>query len=122
MKIRPDEPIEEFARRFRAEHANAPLGPVADKVLLDNDRVRIWEMSLAPGEASSLHRHDLDYMVILIDGDRIAGIPGPASSRGGRAADVVQGRVAYLKRGETEWAVNIGERPYRELLIELKDT
>ena len=25
------------------------------------------------------------------------------------------------KRGETEWAVNIGDKPYRELLIELKD-
>jgi hypothetical protein len=121
MKTVSDEALDDFARRFQAEHANAPLGPVANNVLIDNDRVRIWEMSLAPGEASPLHHHDLDYMVILIEGDRIAGIPGPQSSRRARAADVVPGRVAYLARGETEWAVNIGEKPYRELLIELKD-
>ncbi|HZR84875.1 MAG TPA: cupin [Candidatus Binatia bacterium] len=112
--------LEEFARRFAAEHANDPLGPVATRVVVDNDRVRIWEMELAPGEASSLHRHDLDYMVILLDGDHIAAVPGPGSARGPRVADVTPGRVAYLRGGESEWAVNVGDRHYRELLIELK--
>jgi len=121
MRIRPDEPLEEFAARFREAHRRAPLGPVAGRVVQENDRVRIWEMALAPGEASALHRHDLDYMVILLEGDRIAGIPGPESSRSARAAEVVPGFVSYLTRGETEWAVNIGREPYRELLVELKD-
>ncbi len=121
MQIGPDESLEDFALRFRAAHPDAPLGPVATKVKTDNDRVRIWELNLEPGEASHLHRHDLDYMVILIEGDRIAGIPGPESTRTARAADVVPGMVTYLTRGGTEWAVNIGQKPYRELLIELKD-
>jgi hypothetical protein len=102
--------LEKFAERFLAE-----------QVVFENDRVKIWEMTLAPGEASSLHRHDLDYMVILLEGDRIAAVPGPQSKRTPREAEVTLGRVAYLSRGETEWAVNTGQRPYRELLIELKD-
>jgi len=112
--------LEDFARRFRDEHRNAPLGPVASRVLVDNDRVTIWEMTLAPGEASPLHRHDRDYVIVLLEGDRIAAVPGPDSTRGPRQAEVTSGRVAYLSRGESEWAVNIERLPYRELLIELK--
>ena len=113
--------LEEFAVRFRDDHAGAELGPIADRVIFENDRVRVWEMQLAPGSASALHRHDLDYMLIILEGDRIAGIPGPGRTRSAREATVVPGQVFFLGRGETEWAVNRGERTYRELIVELKD-
>jgi hypothetical protein len=113
--------LERFARDFRARHAGAELGEVATRVLFENERVRMWELTLAPGEASALHRHDLDYVIVLLEGDRIAAVPGPGSARGPREAEVTPGRAVYLKRGDSEWAVNTGERPYRELLIELKD-
>ena len=112
--------LEEFARAFRAEHAGEALGAIASRVMFENDRVRVWELTLAPGEASPLHRHDLDYVIILLEGDRIAAVPGPDSLRGPREADVTPGRAFYLASGETEWAVNTGRRPYRELVIELK--
>lgn len=115
------EDLEKFAERFREDHAGAPLGPIADRVLLENDRVRIWEMQLEPGQASALHRHELDYMLIILEGDRIAGVPGPGMTRSAREAAVVPGQVIYLGRGETEWAVNRGSRPYREIIVELKD-
>jgi len=113
--------LDAFAHAFRASHQGAALGPIASKVLFENDRVRIWEMTLAPGEASDLHRHDLDYIIILLEGDRIAGIPGPESKRTPREAAVTPGRTFMLSRGETEWAVNTGEQPYREIIVELKD-
>ena len=100
------------------------LGPVATEVVFENDRVRIWEMRLAPGERSAIHKHDLDYMLVLLEGDRIAADPEPDT--GGAfnqyfEADVVPGSVVYIERGGIETAVNIGEQPYREILIELKD-
>ena len=100
------------------------LGPVATEVVFENDRVRIWEMRLAPGERSAVHKHDLDYMLVLLEGDRIAADPEPDT--GGAfnqyfEADVVPGSVVYIERGGIETAVNIGEKPYREILIELKD-
>jgi hypothetical protein len=100
------------------------LGPVATEVVFENDRVRIWEMRLAPGERSAVHRHDLDYMLVLLEGDHIAADPEPDT--GGAfnqyfEADVVPGSVVYIERGGIETAVNIGEKPYREILIELKD-
>ena len=39
--------------------AEQVLGEVATKVLFENDRVRVWEMRLEPGESSPVHRHDL---------------------------------------------------------------
>ena len=100
------------------------LGPDATEVVFENDRVRIWEMRLAPGERSAIHQHDLDYMLVLLEGDRIAADPEPDT--GGAfnqyfEADVVPGSVVYIERGGIETAVNIGEKPYREILIELKD-
>lgn len=47
-------------------------GDVATKVLFENDRVRVWEMTLEPEARSELHRHDLDYLLVFLEGDRIA--------------------------------------------------
>ena len=47
-------------------------GDIATKLLMENDRVRIWEMRLAPGERSALHRHQNDYVMIQIAGDKMA--------------------------------------------------
>ena len=120
MKPRPEGELAEFARTFRAAHAHETPGAIASSVLLDNERVRIWELALAPGEASALHRHELDYVIVLLEGDRIAAVPAPGSTRGAREAEVTPGRAIYLTRGDAEWAVNTGRLPYRELLIELK--
>ncbi len=98
------------------------LGPIADRILYEDDSVRIWEMVLQPGEDSGRHRHDHDYVVILMEGDRVGihehvlsdGTPG-----GYREADVVAGTVIPLRKGGTETAVNPGTRRYRDIEIEL---
>jgi len=53
------------------------LGKVATRMLFENDRVRIWEMDLPPGGRSDVHRHDLDYVLVILEGDRIAAEPEP---------------------------------------------
>jgi mannose-6-phosphate isomerase-like protein (cupin superfamily) len=109
-----------FATAFRAAHAGAVLGPVAGSILFEDQRVRVWSMTLAPGEASPLHHHDVDYLIVLVAGDRIAAVPGPDSPLPAREAAVTPGRTVFLRAGETEWAVNTGSSEYREILIELK--
>jgi len=99
------------------------LGDVATRLLFENERVRIWEMDLAPGERSATHRHDVDYVLVQIDGDRIAAVPEPDTAGAYRdyiEADVLPGRARYIGRGGIETAVNVGGRRYREILIELK--
>ncbi len=97
------------------------LGEVGSTVLFENDRVRIWEIDLLPGEELPMHHHDLDYAVVVIEGDRIAGIPAEGSSGRHVEADVTRQQMFSLKRGGTERAVNIGTQRYYEVQIELKD-
>lgn len=115
----PDPRLAELADAVRRERAGEALGPIASTVLAETDRVRVWEMRLAPGEISPLHHHDNDYVIVLLAGDRIAAVPGPGSPRAPREAEVTPGRTVCLSAGDTEWAVNTGRTPYREILIEL---
>ena len=99
------------------------LGDVATKVLFENDRVRVWEMDLAPGAQSATHRHDRDYLLVQIDGDRIAARFEPDTAgphRGYVEGEVEPGKTRYITRGGIETAINVGTRRYREILIELK--
>jgi hypothetical protein len=99
------------------------LGKVATRLLLENERVRIWEMDLAPGARSDPHRHELDYVLVQIEGDRIAGKPEPDTAGAYRnyiEAEVEPGKARFIRRGGIETAINVGQRRYREILIELK--
>ena len=99
------------------------LGDVATRLLFENDRVRVWEMNLGPGERSATHRHDLDYVLVQLEGDRIAADfePESAGAHKGHVEGTVElGKTRFIGRGGVETAVNVGERRYREILIELK--
>ena len=102
-------------------------GDIATKLLMENDRVRIWEMRLEPGQTSDLHRHELDYIMIQISGDRMAadfepGSAGPWGNDGARVeGDIAPGNVLYAERGGIETAINVGKEPFYEIVVELKD-
>jgi mannose-6-phosphate isomerase-like protein (cupin superfamily) len=95
------------------------LGDVATRLITENDRVKIWEMDLQPGEESAEHRHDLDYILVILEGDKIAGIC--TDGREDIYADVTPGLSVFVPKGGTEIARNVGRRRYHEILIELKD-
>jgi quercetin dioxygenase-like cupin family protein len=94
-----------------------PLGDVATRLLFENETVKVWEMTLAPGEASALHRHDHPYVMCVLEGSRIdADIVG----KGRLQIPVQPGSVLFVPPGETERAMNATDGPFREILIELK--
>ena len=100
------------------------LGPIANRVLFENERVRIWELRMPPGEDGPVHRHELDHILVQIDGDRMAVVPEPDTQGPYREyleADVVPGQFFYVTRGGVETARNVGQRAYHEIIIELKD-
>ena len=99
-------------------------GDSATTLLFENERVRIWEMRLEPGEEGDLHRHELDHILVQISGDRMAVVPDPKSKsiyNEYLEADVVPGKHFYIERGGIEVARNIGKQAFHEILIELKD-
>jgi beta-alanine degradation protein BauB len=101
------------------------FGGIATKVLMENDQVRIWEMRLAPGEESDLHRHENDYIMIQIAGDKMAARFEPDSGGEWVGHDYIEGEVApgnvlFASAGGIERAVNVGNEEFYEIVVELK--
>ena len=108
---------------FRDEHAGEPIGDVADHVLFEDDNVRIWEMTLEPGDHSALHHHAHDYYLIIFSGDLVAGVVPEEFGMDSFVGIVPEaGNTVGVPKGGTEWAWNIGKETYREYLVELKNT
>jgi quercetin dioxygenase-like cupin family protein len=90
--------------------------PPAEKLLLKNRRVRVWEMSLDPGEIYPLHRHRYPYLSIMLE-DATVALTDP------------MGRVERLRvrKGDVIWRVppddhsvrNVGRTRFRNRLVEL---
>ena len=101
---------------------------IGDTLLFENDRVRIWSLTLEPGEESHEHLHPHDYVLVTIEGDRVAGraTPGQDNPYGEMGGDYVDfpthpGQTLFLDGGVVETAINTGSTTYRNVLIELKD-
>ncbi|MEL7210788.1 MAG: cupin [Actinomycetota bacterium] len=100
------------------------LGDIGTKVVFEDDRVRVWTLALGPGEKSAVHRHELDHLLIQVAGDRVAVDPESDSQGPFRdyfEGEVVPGAVIAVDRGGVETAVNTGDEPYLEVIVELKD-
>lgn len=118
-----DAEMKERLDRFRDEHEGDPIGGVGSQVLFEDDRVRIWELVLEPGEASDLHEHKHDYYLAIWEGDLVAGVT-PKGSPVESFVGIVppNGNTVPVPKGSVEWAYNVGKKRYREVLIELLDT
>jgi hypothetical protein len=102
------------------------LGDIATSLLFENDRVRVWEMRLDPGERSPIHEHKHDYVMIQVSGDSMAAemepdSGGPWGHLGTVEGDIAPGNVIYAERGGIEAAYNNGKQPFHEIVVELKD-
>jgi quercetin dioxygenase-like cupin family protein len=59
----PDDVKQDFER-------NACNGCVGDTLLSETDKVRVWKITLKPGERIGFHRHVLDYFWTAVTGGR----------------------------------------------------
>jgi beta-alanine degradation protein BauB len=53
-----------------ASELATPTEQVGTRLLLENDRVRIWDLDLPPGERLPFHRHAVPYFFVCVDGGR----------------------------------------------------
>jgi len=70
MSAETSKAMEDWPAELRRElAANTANGCVGQALLSETDRVRVWSLSLAPGERIGFHRHVLDYFwTALTDG------------------------------------------------------
>ena len=101
------------------------LGPIGDRVLFEDEQIRVWEMVLEPGQRSPAHHHEHDYVVVVVEGDHItvepAGRSEERSGPGYGSASVTPGESIFLHKGATEVAINSGVLRYRDIQVELLD-
>jgi hypothetical protein len=55
---------------FADEIAVAAEQPIATTLLLENDAVRIWDLTLKPGERIPFHRHEYPFLFACVAGGR----------------------------------------------------
>jgi quercetin dioxygenase-like cupin family protein len=94
---------------------------VGTRLLFENDRVRVWDLRLEPGESTGLHRHTSDYLYVVIgDGTLQTCYPDGTSDspRDMRDGDV---RFREFESAAVHAAVNRGEKTWRNIVVELKD-
>ena len=86
------------------------------EVELENDRVRVLEAVIKPGDKEQLHSHPA-YVIHVLAGGRVRshGTDGKATEY-----ELVTGETLY-RDPVTHWAENIGATTIHLILVELKD-
>lgn len=94
------------------------LGPVGQRIIFENEHVRVWEIILEPGEQQPWHRHRDPYLVVALAAadNRIDPFDGSQP----RLVHEPLGGVVYREPGETHMLTNRGATRYHSRLIEMK--
>jgi quercetin dioxygenase-like cupin family protein len=85
------------------------------KVKVDNDRVRVLEAELQPGDKEQMHSHPSSIIYVIAGGT----IRNHAADGKTTEATLQTGAVIY-RDPVTHWAENIGTAPIHMIVVELK--
>jgi hypothetical protein len=101
--------------------------------LFEDDKIKVWEFVLEPGEQTALHTHEMDYIFYVINGSTLEVLDADSqivTSLEFSDGDVLPLRLdgdelvvignESLRVPATHSAPNAGVARYREVLIEKK--
>jgi hypothetical protein len=108
---------------FAGELESEPNTNVGTRLLLENDRVKVWEIVLAPGERAPFHRHTHTYFFVCA-------APGRVRTRFPNGfyvdGDSEAGECMYMDHSEAEPGIhdleNIGTTTVRYTTVELLES
>ncbi|KAJ1417922.1 hypothetical protein B484DRAFT_400648 [Ochromonadaceae sp. CCMP2298] len=106
---------------------------IGSQVIYEDEKVRVWNFTLAPGEMTSMHRHDYDYHFVAIKPTQLE----VWGETGERLFDFrAEGTLGFTLEGEflvpakgvnlpfavprIHAAKNIGPEDYHEIIFESK--
>lgn len=111
--------VDDFSQELDAAPTNYDVGT---EVWFENDRIRVWEILLQPGERGPFHAHTTNYFWTVVEGSR-----GLQRFADGTYAirDYVVGETKYLEHTPETALIhdleNIGDTPLRFVTVELLD-
>jgi quercetin dioxygenase-like cupin family protein len=91
---------------------------VGTQLLFEDDRVRVWMLDLAPGEATEWHDHEHDYTFVVTESGEVR----CEYAGGGHEMQVGDkvGHAEFRVRDEPHRLVNVGDSHYQNVVVELK--
>ena len=95
---------------------------VGTRLLFENERVRVWDLALEPGQWLEKHIHHEDFLFVVTDGGELRHVD-PTDAANNRDAHYKDGLVVFHQAGEGithHRLVNVGETFYRNIVVELK--
>jgi quercetin dioxygenase-like cupin family protein len=93
------------------------LGPIGDKILFENDEIRVWSVKLQPGHRQPWHQHQLPYLVVPLT----KGMNKMVFDDGReRETEENPGEVLWREPGIPHELINISDWEYSNVLIEVK--
>jgi hypothetical protein len=103
-----------------ADELASPSVNVGTTLLFENDRVKVWEIRLEPGQRAPFHRHPHPYFFVCAE-------PGRVRTRFANGfyadGDAEPGEFMYLEHSEDEPGIhdleNIGDTTVRYTTVEL---
>ncbi len=93
------------------------LGQIGDRILFENESVRVWTVSLEPGAKQPWHKHYLPYLIVcLTEGkSEITFEDGTV-----RRPQEKPGDVIWREPGEVHELTNCADWKYQNILVEIK--
>jgi hypothetical protein len=93
---------------------------MSKKVLMENVRVRVNEVTYEPGVPRQRHIRATDQVIVFVDDcqyERTDSVTGEKTVRTRKAGEVIW----HDRSEDAPQLINKGSKPYRTLVIELKD-
>ncbi len=95
---------------------------VGTRLMFENERVRVWDLALEPGESLETHLHREDFLFIVVNGGSLQHVDNcdPPNIHAVRYED---DQVVFIEAPNGivhNRLVNVGDAPYRNFVIELK--
>ena len=100
-----------------ASRRGAVEGPQT-KALLDNRRVSVTELTMAPGARREPYTRPSDQIIVFIDKADYQAVDAEGKQQARHRA---AGEIIWHDKGEAApLLINVGKRPYRNLVVALK--
>jgi len=93
--------------------------PIGTDLIFEDERVRIWQIVLEPGQAAPTHTHLLDYTTVTVEGSTLERLNADGTVD---RSEAKPGRVLrWYQSTRTHGLRNVGTTRFHNIIIELKD-
>jgi quercetin dioxygenase-like cupin family protein len=99
------------------QSADAQTDLVHATTVIDNERVRVWDIALAQGQSTDFGRHEYDFVTMFLLGGQFR----TTSENGATVTERRCGEAVYSHKGAKQEEELIAGGPARLIVVELKD-